>query len=94
MEYLLPTSCASRYKRKAAFRYLYILQKLLTTRDHGNVQSRDQEESKLNSKIYANIGAHTIIHDKIIKTPFNKNNVETIETNKIITKIPLLGSIK
>ena len=66
----------------------------MTTRDHGNVQSRDQEESKLNSKIYANIGAHIIIHDKIIKTPFNKNNVETIETNKIITKIPLLGSIK
>ena len=34
-----------------------------TTRDHGDVQSHDQEESKLNSNISVNSGAH----DKIIK---------------------------
>ena len=26
----------------------------------------------------ANSGAHTLMDDKIIKLPFNKNNVETI----------------
>ena len=36
-----------------------------TTCDHGNVQSHDQEESKLNSNINVNSGAH----DKIIKRP-------------------------
>ena len=34
-----------------------------TTRDSGNVQSHDQEESKLNSTIKANSGAHTLTHD-------------------------------
>ena len=31
----------------------------ITTFDNGNVQSHDQEESKLNGTINANIGAHT-----------------------------------
>ena len=39
----------------------------ITTRDNNNVQSHDQEESKLNSTINANSGAHTLPHDKIIK---------------------------
>ena len=52
--------------------------KRITTRDDGNVQFHDQEESKLNSTINANSGAHTLTHDKIIKSPFNKNNVTTI----------------
>ena len=39
----------------------------ITTRDNGNVQSHDKEESKLNSTINANSGAHTLTHDQIIK---------------------------
>ena len=55
--------------------------KRITTRDNGNVQSHDQEESKLNSAIYANSGAHTFTHNKQkIKSPFNKNNVAPIKS--------------
>ena len=40
-----------------------------TIRDNGNnVQSHYQEESKFNSTINANSGAHTFMDDKIIKT--------------------------
>ena len=35
----------------------------ITTRDNGNVQSHDKEESKLNGTITANSGAHTLTHD-------------------------------
>ena len=41
--------------------------KRITTRDNGNVQSRDKEESKLNSTISANSGAHTLTHDQTVK---------------------------
>ena len=34
--------------------------KRITTRDNGNVQPRDKEESKLNSTITANSSAHTL----------------------------------
>ena len=34
--------------------------KRITTLDYGNVQSHDQEESKLNSTINVNSDAHTI----------------------------------
>ena len=54
--------------------------KRITTRDSGNVQSHDQEESKLNSTINVNSGAHTLPHVKIIKSLFNKNNVATIKS--------------
>ena len=37
--------------------------KRITTRDNGNAQSHDQEESKLNSNITANSGAHTLTND-------------------------------
>ena len=37
--------------------------KRITTRDNGNVQSHDKEESKLNSTITTNSGAHTLTHD-------------------------------
>ena len=38
--------------------------KRITTRDNGKVQSHDKEESKLNSTITANSGAHTLLtHD-------------------------------
>ena len=37
--------------------------KRITTRDNGKVQSHDKEESKLNSTITANSGAHTLTHD-------------------------------
>ena len=52
--------------------------KQITIRDNGNVQSHDKEESKSNSTISANSGAQ--------KSPFNKNNVATIKTNKILTR--------
>ena len=39
--------------------------KQITTRDNDNVQFHDQEESKLNSTINVNKGAHTLTHDKI-----------------------------
>ena len=51
----------------------------ITTPDNGNVQSHDQEESKLNSTINANNAAHIHLHMTIIKSPFNKNNVATIK---------------
>ena len=51
----------------------------LTTRDNGYVQSHEQEESKLSSIIDANSGSHAFTHYKIIKSPFNKNNVATIK---------------
>ena len=60
-------------------RYKYY-NKRITTRDNGNVQFHDQEESKLNSTINTNSGAHTLTHDKIIKSPFNKNNIATIKS--------------
>ena len=60
-------------------RYKYY-NKQIATCDNGNVQSRDQEKSKLNSTINANSSAHTFTHDKIIKSPFNKNNVGTIKS--------------
>ena len=60
-------------------RYKYY-NKRITTRDNGNVQFHDQEESKLNSTININSGAHTLTHDKIIKSPFNKNNIATIKS--------------
>ena len=53
--------------------------KQITTRDNGNNQSHEQEESKFNHTINTNSGAHTLTHDKIIKNPFNKNNVATIK---------------
>ena len=49
-------------------RYKYY-NKRLTTRDNFNVQYHDQEERKLNSTITASSGAHTLAHDKIIKSP-------------------------
>ena len=52
--------------------------KRIITRDNGGVKSHDQEESKLNSAINANSGAHTLTVDKIISL-FNKNNVATIK---------------
>ena len=37
--------------------------KRITTCDNGKVQSHDKEESKLNSTITTNSGAHTLTHD-------------------------------
>ena len=81
--------------KKLSYKY----NKRITTRDNGNVQSHDKEESKLNSTINANSGAHTLTHDKIIKknnkkSPFNKDNIATIKTNKILTKILLLDPVE
>ena len=41
--------------------------KQITTCDNGNAQSHDKEESKFNTTINANSGAHTLTHDQIIK---------------------------
>ena len=38
--------------------------KRITTIDNGNLQSHDQEESKLNSTINTNSGADTLTNDK------------------------------
>ena len=46
--------------KKLSYKYY---NKQTTTRDNGNVQSHDQEESKLNRTINANGGAHTLNHD-------------------------------
>ena len=45
---------------KVSYKYY---NKRITTRDNGKVQSHDKEESKLNSTITANSGAHTVTHD-------------------------------
>ena len=66
--------------------------KRIKTRDNGNVLSHDQEESKLSSTIYTNSGARTLTHNKITKSPFNKNNV--LKANKVLTKILLLKPAK
>ena len=60
-----------------------------TTRDHGNVQSHDQEESKLNSNISVNSGAHDQedqSHDKE-ESKLNSNiSVNSGAHDKIITR--------
>ena len=48
------------YDEKIKLKYY---NKWITTRDNGNVQSHDQEQSKLNITIKANSGAHTLTHD-------------------------------
>ena len=63
--------------KKLRYKYYY---KPIATRDSGNVQSHDLEESKLNSNINMSSGAHALADDKMIKSPFNMNNVATIKS--------------
>ena len=63
----------------------------IKTHDNSNVQYHHEEESKSNSTITANSGAHTLTRDQIIKSPYNKNNTATIKISKILAKILLLG---
>ena len=49
--------------------------------NNGNVQTYDQEESKLNSTINTKSGAQTLTNDKIIKNPSNKNDAAAIKSN-------------
>ena len=51
-------------EKKLSYKYY---NKGITTRDNGNVQSDDKEESKLNSSITISSGAHTLTNDQIIK---------------------------
>ena len=51
--------------------------KRISTLDNGNVQFHNKEKSKLNSIINGNSDAYTLTHIKILKSPFNKNNVVT-----------------
>ena len=46
--------------KKLSYKYY---NKRITTRDNGNAQSHDHEESKLNRTIDANSGTHTHAHD-------------------------------
>ena len=46
--------------KKLSYKYY---NKQITTSDNGNLESHDKEESKLNSTITANSGAHTPTHD-------------------------------
>ena len=51
-------------EKKLSYKYY---NKGITTRDNGNVQSDDKEESKLNSSITTSSGAHTLTNDQIIE---------------------------
>ena len=57
---LLPSIFKLNDDEKLSYKYY---NKQITTRDNGKVQSYDKEESKLNSTIIANSGAHTLTHD-------------------------------
>ena len=46
--------------KKLSYKYY---NKRITTCDYGNVQPHDKEESKLNSTITTNSGAHTLTYD-------------------------------
>ena len=48
--------------------------KQIITRDNGNVQSHDKEESKLNSTITANSGAHTLLTNISLQALSNRYN--------------------
>ena len=49
--------------------------KRITTRDNDD----EKEERKWNSAISTNSGAHTLMHDQIIKkSPINKNHIVNI----------------
>ena len=60
--------------------------KQIATRDNGNVESHDQEESKLNSTNNVNSGPHALTHDKLIKNPLSRNNLATIKSKQIFNK--------
>ena len=72
----------------------------IKTFGNGNFQSHDQEESKLNSTINANSGAHLLTfiyfcNVQTIKIPFDKNNAATIKRKKkILTQILLLAPVE
>ena len=66
----------------------------ITTRDSGNVQYHDQEESKLNSTINVNNDAHTLTDDKIIISRFNKKNLGTIKSKEISNKDVITGAYR
>ena len=52
------------HEKKLKYKYY---NKPITTRDDGNVQFHDKKESKLNSTIIANSGAHTLTHVQAIR---------------------------
>ena len=51
---------SSLMMKKLSYKYY---NRQITTRDNGNVQSHNKEESKLNSTIPANSGAHILTCD-------------------------------
>ena len=51
-------------EKKLSYKYY---NKQITTRDNGNLQSHDREESKLNSTIIVNSGALALTYDQVIE---------------------------
>ena len=60
VSHLFLQSILKLYDKKLSHKYH---NKRIITRDNGNVQSYDQEESKLISTIKANSGPHILAHD-------------------------------
>ena len=73
--------------KKLSYKYY---SKRITTRDNGNVQSHDKEESKFSEKWCSY--TCTWLNNK--KSPYNENNVATIKINKILANILLLGLVE
>lgn len=72
--------------------------KWINNDEKSNVQSHNQEKSKMNSTLIANSRAYTLIDHKIIKIPFDNNNKETIKNKynskqNVITRVYELGSM-
>ena len=68
---LMMKKCSCKYHHKR-----------ITTRDNGNVEFHDQDQSKWDSSISTNSGGYTLAYgkksyEKLIKSPFNKTNVRT-----------------
>ena len=70
----------------------------ITTRDNGNVQNHDQEESKLNSAIIAISGAHTVTDSfnkniaAAVKSKLNSNKDFITRASQIGTLVPIHGA--
>ena len=60
--------------------------KWITTPGNGIVQLLDSWGGKLKSTVIADSGVHTRTDDKIIKSPFNMNDVATINNKQISNK--------
>ena len=67
------------FKDEKLLYYNKYYNKQIKTHDNVNVQSHDQQQSKLNSS-NTKSGSHTFADGKITKSSFKKNNVATIKS--------------